>query len=411
MPLRKAAKMAHKYEPGTNKLVSPHQHTVIEHEKMKPETVIIPNDGTTNFGSYFTISFKEKGLKLIGMQLQWNVSAISGITVSGGSTTYPNFNPAWFFFTRIEVLLGTNIIDTIFPNQQFLMNQLFKPDESRALANFAAGNYSTSTASVTTRCTMASTTYNYYTDIFSLFNQNNIPLLFGHTEIQLKIYTDTVANIVQVGTGTGTASATLNYCNLLAKVVRLKDGIPKTLTDEHLKTPHHYKFTDLKTYTTTILSGTTSTNIILSGIKGKVAFLMFTMRISTPTGANAYEYQPLYSFSILDSTSTNISGGQVVLSPYSLLVLNKDLTLSTYTAETSYGSQNNYANVYIYSFSHDMIDAIDNGRNNGYHLFQANEQLQINFSSAITSNYQIDIYGFTHSVLQISGASAVKMDD
>jgi hypothetical protein len=388
------------------RLVSNYQMPVIHHEHMKPETVIVPNDGTTSFGSYFTITFREHALILKNMQLQFNVSAITGIT--SAPTNYPNFNPAFYFFTRIELVLGTVVIDTLYNNQQFLMNQLFKTDEQRALANYACGNYSTS--AVASRGTLASSTSNYFVDLFTLFDQNDIPLLFNHTDVQLRVYTDYVINFAQQSTGTGTPVATLNYCNLLAKVIRLKGDVPHKLIAQHQAKPHHYKFTDLRYQTNTIASGTTSTSILLSGFNAQIAVLFFTIR-SAVTGANSYEYQPISYFSILDATSTNISGGQNVLSAYSLLVLDKAWTLSSYTTENSLGTTNNYANVYMYSFSNDLLDTIETGKNNGHFKFVGNEQLQINFSSATSSAYQLDIYGLAHSVLKISGGSVEKMDD
>jgi len=400
-------KLKHEFDKK-GRLLGSHQLVDLAGEKEHHhETVIIPNDGVASFGSYFTITMREHNCILKSLQLQFNVSAISGLT--GTVTNYPQFNPAWYFFIRIELVMAGVVVDTIYGNQQFLMNQLFKTDEERALANYAAGNYSTLAGS--SRNTLATSTSNYFVDLFTLFNQNNIPLLFNHTELQLRIYTDSVSNITQQSTLTGTPIATMNYCNLLAKVVRLRGEHPNKLMKQHEMKPHSYKFTDLKYQTNTITSGTTSTNIILSGLLGKAGAILFTIRTSSPTGANEYEYVPLSYFAILDATSTNISGGQNVLSQYDLLVLAKGWSMSSFTTETAQGITNNYAYAYIYSFAGDLQETIENSNHTGSHQFVGNEQLQIAFSSATTSTYQIDIYALTHSVLEISHKGLRKIDD
>ena len=47
-----------------------------------------------------------------------------------------------WFFTRIEILQNQNVIDTIYPTQQFIAQQFLENNQDRIFINNAAGNYS-----------------------------------------------------------------------------------------------------------------------------------------------------------------------------------------------------------------------------------------------------------------------------
>ena len=55
------------------------------------------------------------------------LSALTGYT--GSNATSPGYTPAFFWFSRIELVQNNNVIDTIYSNQQFISNQLFNYDE------------------------------------------------------------------------------------------------------------------------------------------------------------------------------------------------------------------------------------------------------------------------------------------
>lgn len=376
--------------------LKPHQHQ----ENWKPskiETVIVPSTNQPSFGSYVVFDFRDLNVLLQDITLQFNVSAIS--TMTSGM-----FNPSFFWFTRIEILQANNVIQTIYPGEQFLLHNLFQSDEKRALMNQSTGLYS----STAQRTTLATATNNYYLPLWSYFKQSGgIELLKPAHNVQVRVYMDTLANNTS---GTGTAVATINYANLLAKVVRLRAHESDAKHNELMKRPYHFKFNDLHYMTSTVNSGVSSTNIILTGINGPVNFLMFTVRpTASLTGNNEFVYTQISSYSLLDSAGTNMVGGQDLNSEYSLTVLARDWILSSYLAEQAVGITDNKANVYLYSFSADPADGFNTGLSYGAKLFNGSEQLKVNFNSALGANVQVDIYAFCDSVVEVSPNNVRKL--
>jgi hypothetical protein len=97
--------------------------------QMKHESIIVPSTSAPSWGGYFVIDFRERNCILHDITLQFNVSALTGYT--GSNATSPRYTPAFFWFTRIEIVQNNNVIDTVYANQQFLMNQLYSFDEQK----------------------------------------------------------------------------------------------------------------------------------------------------------------------------------------------------------------------------------------------------------------------------------------
>ena len=124
----------------------------------KHETLIIPASSTAAWGSYYTIDIREKNVLLHNITLQFNYAAVVG----SGLTGY--FNPSFYHWTRIEIYQAGQVIDTIYGNEQFLLNQMLFYDENRTAINNVAGVYGTGTAATTNRTALSSqsTTNTFY---------------------------------------------------------------------------------------------------------------------------------------------------------------------------------------------------------------------------------------------------------
>jgi hypothetical protein len=168
-----------------------------------------------------------------------------------------------------------------------------------------------------------------------------------------------------------------------------------------------------------------------------VSYFFFTVRsVDKLTGDGAFTFLPISSWALLDSASTNVVGGQVITTDYSLRYLNKDWLASTYTTEIAYdsdllpasqianlpaaaqtifntaqstGFKNTNAYVYFYSFSADPHESHKSGNGYNHHVFKGNEQLQINFTNAPTTSVQIDLYAMVESVLESTHTYSKKI--
>jgi len=155
--------------------VAQSQHINVPH--MKHESIIIPSTSATDP--------RERNCVLHDLILQFDVSALTGYT--GTNATSPRYTPAYFWFSRIELVQNNNVIDTIYANQQFISNQLFNFDEQRNLINLGCGAYNNTTQ----RATLAASANSYYVDIWNYFQQGHLPVLSQKDDLQIRIYMDT----------------------------------------------------------------------------------------------------------------------------------------------------------------------------------------------------------------------------
>ena len=263
---------------GLSKAIKVHSSQAVRLPPMQHQTVLIPSTSQPSWGGYSIFDLKEKGCSIHEITIKLNISPITGLT--GTQANYPNYNPAFFFLQRLEVVINNNIIDTIYPEEQWLRNQLFEYDEKRKYINQLCGDY----ADIAQRNALATTQSEYYIPLWSLFKQTHLFLITNSHEIQLRCYWNTAQNNINVGTLTGTPLSTINSGVLLVKLSKHSQGvIHSKLKDMHPSSPFHSRFTELRYGTFTVNSGTSSSNIVLTPIVGPVAFIMFIVRNSAKT--------------------------------------------------------------------------------------------------------------------------------
>ena len=367
--------------------------------ELKHEIMIIPASSNPSFGGFFTIDIREKNVILNNITLQFQLGSVVPTSVVG------YFNPAWFFFTRIEIVQGGNVIDTVYGNQQCLMNQLLEWDEDRLAINNAAGNYA-STAQ-RTLLSSTSTTNTFYANLKTYFDQDKIHLLTDSHNIQLRIYMDTLTNAYAVSSGTLTSCA-INSCNAICKITRLDNASAQQRLGDMTLRKHHHIMHDLHYGTFTIPAGVLSSTIILAPIVGNVASLIFTVRASTTTNQQ-WVYTQLASWALLDSASTNLVGGQVLPASLCANILNRDWCKSSYNTETAFGTNNQSSNFYMWSFSADPISCLTNGQALTSRKMTGQEQLQLNFPSALGAQVQVDVYAMVENVVEVGTHHVKKM--
>ena len=361
---------------------------------MEHKMILIPATSQPSWAGYSIFDIKEKMASIHEVTIRLNVSAISGLT----GTNTACYTPTFFWLQRCEMVINNNIIDTVYPVEQFLRNQLFQYDEDRKYTNLLCGDYS----STTTRIASATAANDYYIPLWSIFKQTHLTLINNAHEVQLRCYWDTALNNISSPSMTGTAISTINSGVLLVKLSRHTiDTI--NLKSKSYSSGFHAKFSELRTSPFIVTSGTATTSIVLTPIVGPVAFLMFVVRnTASLSGSNYWNFQAIKDFSILNSSSTNITGGVQITHTQAIYLLNKDYVLSSYTTETG-------ANVYIFAFTGSPTDTITTGRSYGVHHFKGNEQLLINFNTTLTQGVQVDVFAYVDSAIEISNSYVKKI--
>ena len=374
---------------------------------LRSELLILPSTSVPTFGSAFICDIKEKNILLQDVVLAINTSAITGL--SGG--TGLRWSPAQFWTLRIEIVQNNVTVDTLYGLQQHISNQLLFFDEDRIFRNNLAGNY----ASVAQRTTNAAAASTVYINLKSYFDQCNIPILTDNHSVQFRIYLDTLTNLYATTTAyTGVAAATINSASLICKVLRLDINTAQARLTAMMKKPEHNLYHSLRYATFPVNSGVTSTTVVLTPIVGSVAFMFFTVRNTNAiNGDNAFKFNAISSFNILGGDGSSIVGGQPVPSAVALQYLAQYYSRSSFHTENSIGSiltgatNDQGANVYCWSFSHDPVNALTLGQALGSRKMIGAEQLQLVFPSSLGSNVSIDVFAFCESILE-QGAGYIK---
>ena len=363
----------------------------------KQEVLIVPASSTPSFGGFFTVDVKQTGVILNEMYLQLNYSTVVGSSLTGA------FIPAHFHITRLEILQNGNVLNSTYGLEQFLLNQILFYDEKRLSLNQASGLYSS--VAQRTLLSSQSTTNTFYIPLRTYLTECKISLLNNTDAIQLRFYMDTLANVFVATAGTLT-SCTINSANLVMDVTHLdQEETHKRMMDIQQHNAH-YIFHSTSYFSAVIASGLTSSTLILASIVGNVAAIFFTLRATT-TGVGAWNFTQLASYHLLDAASSSLIGGQPLPAQFLANIYNDQNCLSTYNVETSFGVTDNKANFYCYSFSTDIVHCLSHGTSLGSKRFTGQEQLILNFPSALGANVNLDCYAYVENVLE-QGTYSIK---
>jgi hypothetical protein len=203
-------------------------------------------------------------------------------------------------------------------------------------------------------------------------------------------------------------NCTINSVNAICKTTKLDPVSANNQLVAMAAHPYHHIFHDNVYFPYSIPSGVSTSTNILAGITGNVAAIYFTVRANIVTD-QAWIYSQIASFAIQDNTGTNIVGGQMIPASLAANLLNKDWCKSDYYSQTSFGTNDQKANFYCFSFSADIIDAVSHGKCLSSRKFTGQESLVINFASALGAAVQVDCYALVESILEISPSSVKKL--
>jgi hypothetical protein len=238
--------------------------------------------------------------------------------------------PFTFALNKVELVVNNVTVDTLYPIQNFISQQFLNDDEDRILINNMMGNY----ASVAQRFNLGATTSNYYIKLRSFFNETSMPILSDAHNVQIRCYTEQLTNIVDRSSGGGTATATINFANVICKVTKLPSEIAQARLTAMAKTPEHHIYHNVRYSPFAINSGSASANIVLTPFVGNIVSLFFVVRpTASLTGDACYQFTKIKDFAILDSSSSNAVGGQAIPSALALQYLNNLYSKSSYTSE------------------------------------------------------------------------------
>ena len=379
---------------------------------LKNEYIVIPSQSAPTFGGQFTIQFNQFNLFLHDIILNFNCSALTTVTSSGATfaTNCPRINPIPFWCQKIEIKLGSSVIQTLYDVDLFQYIQLWSQDEQhRLFSNNAMGLYS----SALDRYTLSQNTSDYYLPLKCFLNATHIPIVSLGQMITMNIYMQPLANLTTTTLTSGTLtsqSMTINSCSALCRTTKMTPQIVNDITMTLTKTPTTFFFSDRKYQSFTAQSGINQFTGVLSNIQGRVQALYFIVRPTNGlTGDNEFNYTAISQFEIRDGGSQNIVGGSPIKSSFNQSLQMSAWTKTWYANDSYTGVSNSY--VYLYAFSIDPLVDISTGKpSGGSRQFTGTESLILYFNSALSTSYQIDVYAYVQSGICLTATSGQKVN-
>jgi hypothetical protein len=107
------------------------------------------------------------------------------------------------------------------------------------------------------------------------------------------------------------------------------------------------------------------------------------------------EFHKHLEFQIRDASGKNIVGGVFIPASLNLLTMARWWNNSNYTADYATSLSNSY--VFQYSFAASPTSLFTRGMHSNSHVFTGAELLDVVFTSALGSTYQLDLYAFIES--------------
>ena len=370
----------------------PISQSVTMNSDVKHETLLIPSMSTPSFGGFFSCHIREKNIILHNVSLQLVLSNVGGTSLSG------YFVPAYFFYTKIEILSGGIVLDTIYNTETFLRTNTLHQDEDRISMNSSAGLYS----NVVQRTNMSSTATpnTFIISLSSLIDQCKLNMLNNSHAVEFRVYMDTLPNIFTVITGSNLTASILS-ATLVCKVSRLDQSSALMKLNNMAEDPFDNIFHETLISSNVVQSGLITTTLVLNQFVGNLSHFIFVVRpLATSTASiGFYTFLQIASFALLDSGGSTISG---TISGALASTLNRDWIASSYNVENSLSTVDNGANFYMWSHSPDPVSALRSGLSLGSKRYTGSEQLVITFRSILLTPVVVDVYGYREAFMETS---------
>ena len=367
----------------------------------------IPCTNQANWGSLVLLDCKETNILIHEAIVVYNLSSITGYT--GTSTYAPRLTPAFNFAQKTELVFGNNSIDTIMGVQNQINNNIWQNDENRLFINNAAGNY----ASQLQRYNMGQTTSTYYSPLYGIINQLAFMPLSSTHNFTIKLYLDTLVNLIEKGTLTGTGNVTINGISLLLRISKIPQQMAQMKLEKLRISNNVATYNSTVTQQFTVNSGLLQSTTILASLSNSdIQWLYFVVRpINVAiTGDLIQTFQNVVSnFYIIGSDGQNITSGSPVSSSFALNTIARESTLGTYCQETAFGSVDNKCNVYMWFFNIDAVATSKDGVERGKKRFTGSESIVINYTTALAYNYQIDVFASATAIFSQSLTECKKL--
>jgi len=328
------------------------------------------------------------------------------VTGSGAASNVSLVNDAAFLSKLVEVRIGSQLLASLYPENSYVQPVIHMTTEEKALYLPVVGN-----ASLATRRTNTAAGQTLYWDIPVPFITAKGWLTAQHPfNFDIKVFHNDLTSIVQT-TGTSPvlpiSSVVLNVSgrNYLSQ----QNAVNAVMNQRRLG-PAHQRFLDPVQQQFTLASGSSQYTVQLTNVTGMVSHLLFLVRaqssVGTPLGNTPDALLQCTSFSFLDSAGNIIipqTSSAYALANYSAKYFIGDFT----DIASGLGPSGTQKNIYSVVFDRTPKDALKLGTQEGFKYLDGLAKLQINFASATSSTYLVDVIAYVWSNITVDAGGNV----
>ena len=215
------------------------------------------------------------------------------------------------------------------------------------------------------------------------------------------------ANLIDVNGLAGIPNMNINSISLLLKMQKLNQPTINYKLNQLMKYQKYQSLfiSNLSQQFIALIGTTTSTINLSNFINANIQWIYFTVRpvLTGLIRGNAFNFvNNISSFHLLNSSSESLCGGAPITSQTALYILNKDNTRGSYSTETN-------GSVFYWHHSTNPISTYQTGIPSGYRQYNGAEQLVLVYNTALTQNFQIDVYAAATSVFVQTLSSVTKL--
>jgi len=329
---------------------------------------------------------------------------LGAATKTGGSTISLVNDGAWLQ-KLVEVRIGSQLIASIYPEAWYLNPILHMTTEEKTKYLPAVGN-----ATLANRKTAATSGQVLSIDIPIPFITKQGWLTKQHAGVQLdiKVYHNDLTTIVNTdGTapvlaiqGVSMNVSGRNYLSQQAMVNTVLAGRRLGHLDQRFLDPVQQSFQ--------LPSGSAQFQFQLTNMNGLYSHLLFVVRtaanVGTPLANSPDAFVPVASYTLLDSAGNILLPQQTsayALGNYMNKYVKGDLT------DFNSGLATTGKAIYAVFFDRYPAESLRSGTQDGMYKLDGLAKLQVNFATATSAAYQVDVVGYVWSNLVTSTAGIV----
>ena len=325
-----------------------------------------------------------------------------GAATKTGGTVISFVNDAAFLSRLIEVSIGSELISSMYPEGQYFRHVLHLTNEEKTLVLIAAGN-----DTLAHRQTKAAAGQTLVLSIpVPWINKYGYFTGQQASQLRIKVYHAALSDVVQTdGTAPVCAINSVqlavsgrNYLNSASAGALVQTQRKLGRVDERFLDPVQQQFS--------LISGSASYTLQFTNFVGVFDHLKFVVRAASSVGtplANSPD-----TFVAVASYSFSDGGGNVIFP-----TITSAFALGPYTAH--YVSGNGLDNgdtvqklIYALYFGNRPEESLNKGTSHGFYRMGGTDRLTINFASAISANYVVDVVAYQASQISADAQGIVK---